>query len=672
MHLISRDTEHPQQSGESPFNQHLKDSIALSDSSIQWSGLRFGGNILVIFVLLLLMLPVVATGQTEVEGEVSGEWTAEDSPYIVVDSTWVPNGDTLSIGAGVQILFRDGNGLTVSGLLLAYGDEDNITTFLPDEEDDEWEGIYIHDDATADLSYCIIDNAVSCFIYGEQSGIRITHCELSSSGSPFEKFCRRSDSLVLVIEDSHIEGGGHIEFGYWVSLTATNTFVRCGSGEDWGIYTSGGVLNIQNCVIYGICGSESQIISSFENSRFLTINDTIRAGVRVTRRMVDCYVEGVVALAGRELQFESNEVIGYVWGTSVHGVLINNRIVGYVDFNFNNRLQIEDTEITGDFDFSGESCRIRDCHFGDDVSFYADSVFMEDCIIEGSYGHSSGILSIIRNCEILNLNGSDVGMLFNLRNQDGYVELERCFSGGKLSIRRSGQININNCTITTGYLRSFMMRLYCGDTYNIDNTIFYYFGANHNASFLLVSPDYNFDDFDFEYNNVWNFEYLLDQGSRNQGVEFEPDETNIFDDPIILSPFEPYLKCGSPCIDAGNPESPLDPDSTRADIGKYYYHHQSYIYKPELTDIGNFKILSLNPNPFNSYINMDILTQRGNDIYVTIYDISGRIVKNLAFNSNSEGLHSTTVQTHDLSGGCYFLVVRNGSKSYSRTIHLIH
>jgi len=61
MHLFSRNTVPPQQFGESPFNQSLKDSAALSDSSIRWGGLRFGGNILVMLVLILLMLPVDAS-----------------------------------------------------------------------------------------------------------------------------------------------------------------------------------------------------------------------------------------------------------------------------------------------------------------------------------------------------------------------------------------------------------------------------------------------------------------------------------------------------------------------------------------------------------------------------------------------------------------------------------
>ena len=47
------------------------------------------GNIMksYITIALILTVPILAYAQTEVEGEVSGEWTREDSPYIVVDSS---------------------------------------------------------------------------------------------------------------------------------------------------------------------------------------------------------------------------------------------------------------------------------------------------------------------------------------------------------------------------------------------------------------------------------------------------------------------------------------------------------------------------------------------------------------------------------------------------------
>ena len=49
---------------------------------------------------------------------------------------------------------------------------------------------------------------------------------------------------------------------------------------------------------------------------------------------------------------------------------------------------------------------------------------------------------------------------------------------------------------------------------------------------------------------------------------------NIFLDPMFYATVGDsayYLTAESPCIDAGDPESPWDPDSTIADMGAFYY-----------------------------------------------------------------------------------------------------
>ena len=56
-------------------------------------------------------------------------------------------------------------------------------------------------------------------------------------------------------------------------------------------------------------------------------------------------------------------------------------------------------------------------------------------------------------------------------------------------------------------------------------------------------------------------------------------EGNIDADPQFTDPENGdfSLQSNSPCIDAGDPNSPLDPDGTRADMGAYYYHQEAIL-----------------------------------------------------------------------------------------------
>jgi parallel beta-helix repeat protein len=80
--------------------------------------------------------------------------------------------------------------------------------------------------------------------------------------------------------------------------------------------------------------------------------------------------------------------------------------------------------------------------------------------------------------------------------------------------------------------------------------------------------------------NTWQPEYVVQyndsygNGGDGNYTGFTPDPTNISLDPLFLggTGWEAYqLQQNSPCIDAGNPTSPPDPDGTIADIGCFYY-----------------------------------------------------------------------------------------------------
>lgn len=67
-----------------------------------------------------------------------------------------------------------------------------------------------------------------------------------------------------------------------------------------------------------------------------------------------------------------------------------------------------------------------------------------------------------------------------------------------------------------------------------------------------------------EYNNLWN---------NATNYKNYPDQTgingNISADPLFISAIDFHLQAGSPCINSGDPSSPIDPDGTRADMGAF-------------------------------------------------------------------------------------------------------
>ena len=69
------------------------------------------------------------------------------------------------------------------------------------------------------------------------------------------------------------------------------------------------------------------------------------------------------------------------------------------------------------------------------------------------------------------------------------------------------------------------------------------------------------------YQGSANFTYSCSSPafSGTGNISGNPDFTDPFTDDYSLTP-------GSPCIDTGNPNSPLDPDGTRADMGAVYFN----------------------------------------------------------------------------------------------------
>ncbi|MCI0612177.1 right-handed parallel beta-helix repeat-containing protein, partial [bacterium] len=70
----------------------------------------------------------------------------------------------------------------------------------------------------------------------------------------------------------------------------------------------------------------------------------------------------------------------------------------------------------------------------------------------------------------------------------------------------------------------------------------------------------------FNYNDVWN--------NATNYFNCSPGAASISKPPLFVNQntSDFHLQSTSPCIDTGDPTSPLDPDGTRADMGAFYFH----------------------------------------------------------------------------------------------------
>ncbi|MBT7470031.1 MAG: T9SS type A sorting domain-containing protein, partial [Candidatus Cloacimonetes bacterium] len=109
-------------------------------------------------------------------------------------------------------------------------------------------------------------------------------------------------------------------------------------------------------------------------------------------------------------------------------------------------------------------------------------------------------------------------------------------------------------------------------------------------------------------------------------------EGNIDADPLFVDAINGdfHLTEFSPCIDAGNPNSPFDPDGTIADMGAFYYHQDVGINDNELA-VTNYQ-LSNHPNPFTgeTTISFSLTTNLHEKAEITIYNVKGQKVETLS------------------------------------------
>jgi len=160
----------------------------------------------------------------------------------------------------------------------------------------------------------------------------------------------------------------------------------------------------------------------------------------------------------------------------------------------------------------------------------------------------------------------------------------------------------------------------------------------------------------------WDYNLVFGNGGGDY-IGIEPGPHDIQADPMFVDRFsgDYHLLPNSPCIDAGDPDSPLDPDGTRADIGAYYFDQTVGIDDDgQPTGPYQFQLRQNYPNPFNSETIISYYLPESAVVSLHIFAITGHFVKALANKEiQSAGEHEYTWDGTDRNGkevstGIYF------------------
>jgi hypothetical protein len=74
------------------------------------------------------------------------------------------------------------------------------------------------------------------------------------------------------------------------------------------------------------------------------------------------------------------------------------------------------------------------------------------------------------------------------------------------------------------------------------------------------------------------------------------------------------------------------------------------------------------PNPFSSRVSFDISLKEQTELSIKLYDLRGRVAKELGSTPYTKGTHKISMKTDDLPSGIYLLQVKAGSEIITKKI----
>jgi len=255
---------------------------------------------------------------------------------------------------------------------------------------------------------------------------------------------------------------------------------------------------------------------------------------------------------------------------------------------------------------------------------------------DGTYGYSS-----IGNevCYNLCYDFIGIGIMVEQENDSTLVYNNttfNCLYAG-ISFRGYAAGNSDNCSVrnnivcNSAYSNNVIEIADIGTGFQMDYNCFFHFDPTANLIHWLGN-DYTATQFEI-YQNASTL-----------------DSNSIITNPLFdnIDSLDFALSSISPCIDAGDPALPLDPDDTIADMGAYYFD-QGTTAENEVIKTTGF-MLNNYPNPFNPTTTISYSISEKSIVELSIYNIKGQKIKSLLSDQITAGEHSIVWDGDDTSG----------------------
>jgi len=533
-------------------------------------------NIRFFTILSLALLNIsFITAQTIIPGGyVSGTWTSTASSYLIQGNITIHADSTLTIEPGVDVEFQGFLILTVNGYLEAIGTGTDSIRFSASTT---WQGITFNNAPdSSHLAYCSItgcQNGIAAGIYCINSNPVFTHCTVRNNSGIFYGGIALDNSNPLISYCIVSNNKGYFNYGSGISTLNSSPEISFCS------ITGNGHANSYGTIY---CGYGSTALISHCS---ITGNEGIRGGgvfVDAGGNPVisNCTISENIAFSGGGIYF-SNGGHGTITDCTLNAdSTINdpNANGGGIFISSPNAvIQINNSTFSNCWSAQGGSA----IHIED-----ADSVSITGSTFEGNLCPGSII---------------ELGAIYSANCTN--LVIDHCNFVNNRSFWFSGGITLNGITNLTLTNSIFMNQ--------IENDIVF-------VSYSSASVSYC----DF-YGSSWQPFHFPPAGlgtlvQTNSNGDSCDVFNNIYLDPLFMdfANGNYHLTEDSPCIDAGDPTSPYDPDGTVTDMGVFYFPAQTM----QALDIAaGWSGISSYLNPLNPDIE-DLLSPILNELIIIYTD----------------------------------------------------